>query len=42
MADGWFYYIASAQFDKVSPEGSVAAWEELSDIFILRVALPDR
>jgi sugar lactone lactonase YvrE len=42
IAHGWFYYIASAQFDKVSAEGSVASWEELSDIFILRVPLPDR
>ena len=38
--DGWFYYIASAQFDKVDGEGVVAPWDELSDIYLLRVRIP--
>lgn len=39
LVDGWLYYIATAQFDKVDSEGKVAPWEELSDIYILRVGM---
>jgi hypothetical protein len=37
ITGGWFYYIATAQFDKVDENGTVAPWDELSDIFLLRV-----
>ncbi len=37
--DGWFYYIANAQFDKVTGDGTVAPWGQLSDIHLLRVRL---
>ena len=37
LVDGWLYYIATAQFDKVDQEGNVAPWDDLSDIYILRV-----
>ena len=41
FADGWFHYIATAQFDKVDESGTVAPWEEMSDIYILRVPVPE-
>jgi sugar lactone lactonase YvrE len=37
LVDGWFYYIATAQFDKIGQDGNVAPWDELSDIYVLRV-----
>lgn len=39
IVDGWFYYIATAQFDKVDERGTLAPWYEMSDIFILKVAV---
>ena len=35
----WFYYIATAQFEKFDEEGNLAPWEELSDTYILRLRL---
>lgn len=40
LVAGWLYYIASAQFDKLDGEGNVAPWDELSDIYILKVEVP--
>jgi len=40
LVDGWLYYIATAQFDKLDGEGNVAPWDELSDIYILKVEVP--
>lgn len=37
LVDGWLYYIATAQFDKIDQEGNVAPWDELSDIYVLKV-----
>jgi len=39
LVDGWFYYIANAQFDRVDGQGTVAPWEDLSDTYILRIGL---
>lgn len=39
VADGWFYYIATAQFEKFDEEGHLAPWDELSDTYILRLPL---
>ena len=39
IADDWFYYIATAQFEKFDEEGKLAPWEELSDTYILRLRL---
>lgn len=39
VADGWFYYIATAQFEKFDEEGNLAPWEELSDTYILKLPL---
>ncbi len=41
IADGWFYYIATAQFEKFDAEGNLAPWDELSDTYILRLPLED-
>ena len=38
---GWFYYIATAQFEKFDAEGNLAPWDELSDTYILRLPLED-
>lgn len=35
----WFYYIATAQFGKFDADGVLAPWDELSDTYILKVAL---
>ena len=35
----WFYYIATAQFEKFDEDGNLAPWEELSDTYILRLRL---
>jgi WD40 repeat protein len=39
IADDWFYYIATAQFEKFNEEGNLAPWEELSDTYILKLRL---
>ncbi|MCW8984853.1 MAG: SMP-30/gluconolactonase/LRE family protein [Thermoanaerobaculales bacterium] len=39
VADDWFYYIATAQFEKFDEEGNLAPWEELSDTYILKLRL---
>ena len=39
IADDWFYYIATAQFEKFDEEGNLAPWEELSDTYILKLRL---
>ena len=39
IADDWFYYIATAQFEKFDEDGNLAPWEELSDTYILRLRL---
>jgi hypothetical protein len=39
IAGDWFYYIATAQFEKFDEEGNLAPWEELSDTYILRLRL---
>jgi len=39
IADGWFYYIATAQFEKFDEEGRLAPWDELSDTYILKLPL---
>ena len=31
IADAWFYYIATAQFEKFDEDGNLAPWDELSD-----------
>ena len=39
IADDWFYYIATAQFEKFDEDGNLAPWEELSDTYILKLRL---
>jgi len=39
IADDWFYYIATAQFEKFDEEGNLAPWDELSDTYILKLRL---
>ena len=39
IADGWFYYIATAQFEKFDEQGNLAPWDELSDTYILKLPL---
>lgn len=39
IADDWFYYIATAQFEKFDEDGNLAPWEELSDTYILKLQL---
>ena len=39
IADGWFYYIATAQFEKFDEDGNLAPWDELSDTYILKLRL---
>ena len=41
LADGWFYYIATAQFGKFDDEGNLAPWDELSDTYILKLNLQE-
>jgi len=41
VADGWFYYIATAQFEKFDEAGNLAPWDELSDTYILRLPLDE-
>jgi len=39
ITDDWFYYIATAQFEKFDEDGNLAPWEELSDTYILKLRL---
>ena len=39
IADDWFYYIATAQFEKFDEDGNLAPWDELSDTYILKLRL---
>ena len=39
IADDWFYYVATAQIDKIDEEGNLAPWDELSDTYILKLPL---
>jgi len=39
IADDWFYYIATAQFERFDEEGNLAPWDELSDTYILKLQL---
>ena len=39
LAGDEFYYIATAQFDKIDENGNLAPWEELSDTIILKLKL---
>jgi hypothetical protein len=39
IADDWFYYVATAQIDKIDDEGNLAPWDELSDTYILKLPL---
>jgi hypothetical protein len=39
IAGDWFYYIATAQFEKFDEEGNLAPWDELSDTYILKLRL---
>jgi WD40 repeat protein len=39
IAGDWFYYIATAQFEKFDEEGNLAPWEELSDTYVLKLRL---
>ena len=39
IAGDWFYYIATAQFEKFDEDGNLAPWEELSDTYVLKLRL---
>jgi DNA-binding beta-propeller fold protein YncE len=39
VADDWFYYIATAQFEKFDEDGNLAPWDELSDTYVLKLRL---
>jgi len=39
IAGDWFYYIATAQFERFDEDGNLAPWDELSDTYVLKLRL---